>query len=113
MHRRTFLATTSAAALHAQTPQPITSEPLSEKNWFDKPMRWAQMVFVEDDPGNYDPKFWLDYFKRIHADGACLAGGGYMAFYPTKIPYHYTSKFMKPGMDPFGDLVKGCRELKM
>jgi hypothetical protein len=30
-------------------------------------MRWAQMVFTEDDPGNYDPKFWLDYFKRTHS----------------------------------------------
>ena len=24
-------------------------------------MRWAQLAFVEDDPGNYDPQFWLDY----------------------------------------------------
>ena len=37
--------------------------------WFDKSMRWAQLAFVENDPGKYDPDFWLDYFNRIHADG--------------------------------------------
>ena len=35
-------------------------------------MRWAQLSFVEDDPGNYDLQFWLDYFKKIHADATIL-----------------------------------------
>ena len=60
-------------------------------------MRWAQLVFVEDDPGNYDPQFWLDYFKRIHADGACLGAGGYMAFYPTKFHSITRAGFSKLG----------------
>lgn len=81
--------------------------------WFDKPMRWAQLVFVEDDPGNYDMQLWVDYFRRTHADGACLAGGGYMAYYPTKVPFHHKSRWMKDGMDPFGDLVAACRKLNM
>jgi hypothetical protein len=85
----------------------------TEPDWYNRPMRWAQMTFVEDDPGNYDPQFWLDYFRRIHADAACLAAGGYMAFYPTKVPLHNTSRFMKPGMDPFGELYAGCRKLGM
>ncbi|MBL8213559.1 MAG: beta-galactosidase trimerization domain-containing protein [Bryobacterales bacterium] len=80
--------------------------------WFERPMRWAQLVFTEDDPGRYDPKFWLDYFERVHADGACLAGGGYMAFYPTKIPLHRRSKYLGDS-DPFGELVAGCRKLGM
>jgi hypothetical protein len=75
-------------------------------------MRWAQLAFVEDDPGHYDLKFWLDYFRRIHADAACLSAGGCVAFYPTKVPLHYRSKFLGD-RDPFGDLVKGCRELGM
>ncbi|MBI5085296.1 MAG: ThuA domain-containing protein [Acidobacteria bacterium] len=76
-------------------------------------MRWVQLAFVEDDPGSYDPKFWLDYFRRVHADAACLSAGGCVAFYPTKIPLHYASRFMQPGMDPFGDMLKGCRSLGM
>ena len=47
-------------------------------------MRWAQLAFVEDDPGNYDQQFWLDYFRSVHADAACLSAGGVVAFYPTQ-----------------------------
>jgi len=87
--------------------------PVSDsESLFDKPMRWAQLVLVENDPGNYDPQFWLDYFKRIRADGACLNAGGVVAFYPTKIPLHYRSAWMKDS-DPFGELLAGCRKLGM
>ena len=27
-------------------------------------MRWAQLTLVEDDPGKFDPEFWLDYFRN-------------------------------------------------
>lgn len=107
MHRRQFLQAAAAASLLTQS-SPAQST-LAQPGWYDRPMRWAQLAFVEDDPGNYDPAFWLDYFHRVHADGACLSAGGCVAFYPTKIPLHYKSKWMKPGTDPFGDLVKGCR----
>lgn len=75
-------------------------------------MRWAQLAFVEDDPGNYNQAFWLDYFHRIHADAACLSAGGCVAFYPTKVPLHYRSKWLGEH-DSFGDLVEGCRGLGM
>ncbi len=80
--------------------------------WYGRPMRWAQLAFVEDDPGNYDLSFWLDYFRRIHADAACLSAGGVVAFYPTKIPLHYRSRWLGT-MDTFGDIVAGCRKLGM
>ena len=108
MNRREFVASSVAAAM-----APASASAASEADWFEKPMRWAQMVFVEDDPGNYSPKFWLDYFQRTHSDAACLAAGGYMAFYPTNVPFHHPSRFMKPGMDPFGELLAGCRSLGM
>jgi hypothetical protein len=79
---------------------------------FDKPMRWAQLTLVEDDPGKYDPQFWLDYFRRIHADAACLSAGGCVAYYPTKIPFHHRSAWLG-SLDPFGELYQGCRKLGM
>jgi hypothetical protein len=82
------------------------------KGWFDRPMRWAQLAFVEDDPGRYDPGFWLDYYRRIHADAVCLSAGGCVAFYPTKVPLHYRSKFLGNG-DTFGEMLAGCRKLGM
>jgi hypothetical protein len=38
---------------------------IADAEWFDRPMRWAQLTLVENDPGRYDPAFWLDYFRRI------------------------------------------------
>jgi hypothetical protein len=108
MDRRTFIQASTAFAttlLSAQTPPP-------EAGWYDRPMRWAQLAFVEDDPGQYDPAFWLDYFRRIDADAACLSAGGCVAFYPTKVPFHFRSRWLG-NRDCFGDLVRGCRELGM
>ena len=104
MNRREFLQASAAS--------PLLATQTGAKPWFDRPMRWAQLAFVEDDPGNYDPAFWLDYFRHIHADAACLSAGGCVAFYPTKIPLHYRSKWLGD-RDSFGELVKGCRALGM
>ena len=84
----------------------------AESGWYSRPMRWAQLAFVEDDPGNYDQSFWLDYFQRIHADAACLSAGGVVAFYPTDIPLHQRSAWLGDH-DAFGDLLAGCRRLNM
>ena len=37
-------------------------------------------------PAKMDIGFWLDYFKRIHADALCITAGGVVAFYPTQHP---------------------------
>jgi hypothetical protein len=108
--RRDFLRTTalagSALALAGR------SEAAETTSVFDRPMRWAQLTLVENDPGQYDLHFWLDYFQRTHCDAACLSAGGCVAYYPTKIPMHYRSAWMKD-TDPFGDLVAGCRKQNM
>jgi hypothetical protein len=83
-----------------------------DEPWFDKGMRWAQLAFVENDPGRYDPDFWLDYFRKAHVDGVLLSAGGIVAFYPTEIPLHHRSKWLG-NSDPLGDLVKECRKMNM
>lgn len=80
--------------------------------WEREPMRWFQLAFTEDDPGNYSPQFWLDYFKQIKADGACLSAGGGIAFYPTKVAYHGKARGLGD-RDPFGEMVAGCKALGM
>jgi hypothetical protein len=105
--RREWIQTGAIIAAKVAFPQQNAT-----RSWYDRPMRWAQLAFVEDDPGRYDPGFWLNYFKRIHADGACLSAGGCVAFYPTTIPLHYRSKFLGNG-DAFGEMLAGCRKLGM
>ena len=107
--RREFIRNTAAIALTAGTVTASSPEP---DDWFDRPMRWAQLTLVEDDPRKYDLAFWLDYFARTHSDAACLSAGGCVAYYPTKVPLHHRSKWLGDG-DAFGDLVAGCRKLNM
>src|SRR6185369_5288343 len=81
-------------------------------SWIERATRWAQLTLVEDDPGKFDPKFWLDYFHRTHSNAVCLSAGGCVAYYPTQVPFHHRSAWLKDS-DPFGALVAGCRKLGM
>ena len=121
--RRTFIKQTigfTAACLTnldtvnlAAAPGPNeVSNTSHQSEWYQRPMRWAQLAFVEDDPGTYNLSFWLDYFRKVHADAACLSAGGVVAFYPTEIPLHYRSRWLG-NMDTFGDIVAGCRKIDM
>lgn len=116
MERRDFVKTSvmgSAYAIFGTKPVLSTAHTLlKDQTWFDKPMRWAQLVLVENDPGNFDPDFWLSYFKKVHADAACLSAGGIVAYYPTEVPLHHRSLWLDDS-DPFGYLVKGCRDMNM
>src|SRR6476469_9733507 len=87
---------------------PLTGD--APAGWFDRPMRWVQLTLVENDPGRFDPQFWLDYFRRVRADAACLSAGGIVAYYPTEVPLHHRSAWLGES-DPFGMLVSGCRAL--
>lgn len=92
----------------AEPPGPIAPTP----SWVDKPMRWAQLTRVEDDPGKFDLELWLDYFQRTRSDAVCLSAGGCVAYYPTQVPFHHRSAWLGK-RDVFGELVVGCRKLGM
>jgi hypothetical protein len=120
--RRDFLHTTAgagAAWLSVNTPRASAGSTVSyvvadADGWFDQPMRWVQLTLVENDPGSdkFDPAFWLDYFRRLHADAATLSAGGIVAYYPTDVPLHHRSAWLGTS-DPFGALVTGCRAMGM
>jgi hypothetical protein len=120
MTRRSFLQVGAAAVtigpprtrLHPQTSESFVAADEVEPGWFDRPMRWVQLTLVENDPGNFDPRFWLDYFRTLHADAATLSAGGIVAYYPTDVPLHHRSAWLGSS-DPFGTLVAGCRALGM
>lgn len=116
MNRRHFIRNTSvvggALTIVGSSSFSHMVKPIENELWFDKAMRWAQLAFVENDPGRYDPDFWLDYFRRIHADGVLLSAGGIVAFYPSKIPLHHKSPWMG-NSDPLGYLVNECKKMNM
>ena len=80
--------------------------------WYKTATRWSQLTLAEDDPVQFDPDQWIDIFKRTKSNAVCLSAGGYIAYYPSKVPLHYVSKFLG-GKDSFGALVEGARKLNM
>src|SRR5439155_1692751 len=50
--RRQFLQGAAGAALAVVAPAAAAEPPAGA--WFDRPMRWAQLVLVENDPGTFD-----------------------------------------------------------
>ena len=72
-------------------------------------MRWGQLTLAERDPADYDIDQWFAIFERLRCDGVCLSAAGYVAYYPTTIPFHHRSRWLGDH-DAFGDLVDGCRE---
>ena len=97
MDRRNFIKTTTtiAGAYTIAKPSLFAGNGFTgEESWFNRPMRWAQLTLVENDPGSFDPDFWLSYFKRIHADGTTLSAGGVVAYYPTDVPMHHRSDWL-------------------
>ncbi len=105
-------ATLAKIALVPGSAAPIPADGSPTPSWVNKPMRWAQLTLVEDDPGKFDPHFWLDYFQRTHSDAVCLSAGGCVAYYPTDVPFHHRSAWLG-NRDVFGELVEGCRKLGM
>src|SRR5919107_1388029 len=101
--RRDFVKTTTLAGAAAIgfapadaiiAPARSRTRPPASPSWVDRPMRWAQLTLAENDPGTYDPQFWLDYFRRTKADAVCLSAGGCVAYYPTAVPFHHRSEWL-------------------
>lgn len=66
MDRRNFIKSTSAISgvyLVSDPMRSIINLTQDNTTWYNRPMRWAQLTLVENDPGNFDPDFWLDYFN--------------------------------------------------
>ncbi len=50
--------------------------------------------------------------RDSQANAICISAGGYIAYYPTEIPFHYRSRYLGD-TDPFGDVVAAARALGM
>jgi len=63
--RRAFLRnaalTGAVAATWNLAPSSAMTESRKGPTWIEHTLRWGQLTLVEDDPGKFDPQFWLDY----------------------------------------------------
>jgi len=85
---------------------------LRTPDWYDTATRWSQLTFVETDPPQLDTAFWLELFQKTRSNAVCLSAGGYVAYYPSRIPLHHVSRALGDS-DPFGEMVAGARGLGM
>lgn len=85
---------------------------LRSSTWYETATRWTQLTLVEDDPQTYDLEFWLRIFDETESNATCLSAGGYVAYYPSKIPLQHVSTCIGD-RDPFGELVAGARARNM
>ena len=94
------------------SPDSAGNTQLRSPQWYESATRWSQLTFVENDPPSYDRAFWLNLFQATKSNAACLSAGGYVAYYPTRVPLHHVSRSIGES-DPFGDMVAGARNLGM
>jgi hypothetical protein len=111
--RRELLAAAAAVSLvPAMSFVSAIGATQSSPSILKKSMRWIQLALVEKDPATFDPDWWLAFFQRVHAQGACISAGGMCAFYPTEVPGQHRSEWLGE-KDTLGYLVDGCRKLNM
>lgn len=81
-------------------------------DWPRTATRWTQLTLAEDDPAHLDVDFWTSVMRDSRSNAVCVSAGGYIAYYPTRIPYHHRSTYLGD-TDPFGALVEAARGLGM
>ncbi|MFJ3405776.1 family 10 glycosylhydrolase [Promicromonospora sp. NPDC090134] len=74
--------------------------------------RWTQLTFVENDPLDFDLDEWADVMERTASTAVCISAGGYVAYYPTKVPLHHRSAYLGD-RDLLGEVVDLARSRGM
>ena len=107
--RRAFLAAASALPA-ASLLEPLRASPRGEDSaWYSAMRRCAQINYNEIDPLHIDPEAWMDYWASLKVNAVLVNGGGILAFYPTRVPYHHRSQFLG-SRDVLGEMVTAAKK---
>lgn len=69
------------------------------------PLRWIQTNLREVD-ANLDAKALVNELADFKANVLHFGMGGIVAYYPTKVQFHYPSPHLPPGRDTFGEVLQ-------
>lgn len=94
MKRLLLLMCTAASLVFAQ-----------EGWWMREPIRWVQTNIREPD-ATVDAQHLVDQLTDMRANVLLTDLGGIVAFYPTKVPFQYPSRYLPAGRDMFGDVLQ-------
>jgi hypothetical protein len=79
------------------------------KPWYTQVKRCGQTNMNEKDLLGVDVEAWADYWASLKLDAVLLNGGGIVAYYPTRIPYHHRSKFLTD-RDVLGEFITAVKK---
>jgi hypothetical protein len=80
--------------------------------WMDEPIRFVQTNLRERDSA-VDPKRLVQQVAEYRANVFLCNMGGIVAQYPTDVEFHYRSRFLPPGRDLFGEVLKEAHARKI
>jgi hypothetical protein len=78
--------------------------------WMKEPLRWLQTNLREPDSGT-DPLALAREAARFKANVLHINMGGITATYPTQVPFHTRSPFLREGSDFFGEALNEAHRL--
>jgi uncharacterized lipoprotein YddW (UPF0748 family) len=82
--------------------------PESIQWWKANNLRVIQTNLPAYEAATLDPDSLVADLIHFSANTLIINAGGIMAFYPTKLEYHYTNPYMKENM--LGDVIEKCHE---
>ncbi len=71
----------------------------------DQPIRLVQTNLRETD-ASLDPARLARQLEEFPANALLFGMGGIVAYYPTRVEFHYPSPYLPPGRDLFGDMLR-------
>ncbi len=83
----------------------FAAEDEGRKWWMDEPVRLVQTNLRETDAA-LDPQRHVEQVADFGANALLFNMGGIVAFYPTRIEYHYPSTYLPEGRDLFGEVLR-------
>ena len=76
--------------------------------WQQNNLRIIQMNLPDYEAATLNADSVVTDLISVSANTLLINAGGIMAFYPTKLDFHYTNPYMKPGV--LGDIIKKCHK---
>src|SRR5205085_141210 len=82
----------------------VSGAAAEEDWWMKEPVRWVQTNLRQTD-AKLDPNRLATQLADMRVNVLLMGMGGIAAFYPTKVPFHYSSPDLPPGTDLFGEVL--------
>ncbi len=80
--------------------------------WMNEPIRWVQTNLRQVD-ATLDARRLAGQLAEMRANVVLMGMGGIVSYYPTSVPYHYSSPDLPAGRDMFGDVLRECHARKI